>query len=60
MIPKELKHCSGQLAEISLVEYPGCPRYEVEAYRLDGGFLIAATDDVVVAEEIYVRASLTM
>jgi hypothetical protein len=32
-MPTELKHCSGQCAEIVLVEYPGCPRFEVEAYR---------------------------
>jgi hypothetical protein len=56
-MPTELKHCSGQCAEIVLVEYPISPRFEVEAYRLDGGILLYATDDPKATEAIYLQAS---
>jgi hypothetical protein len=59
-MPTELKHCSGKTAEIVLIENPGWPRFEVEAWRLDGGFLLAATDDERTAEAVYLRASLSL
>jgi hypothetical protein len=40
-----------------LIEYPGCPRCEVAAYRLDGGFLLYATDGPKAAEAVYLEAS---
>lgn len=60
MLPRELKHCSGQTAEIALVEYPGCPRYEVGAYWPDGGLILYASDDAGAAEAVYLRASLSL
>ena len=56
-MPTELKHCSGQCAEIVLVEYAGGACYEVEAYRLDGAFIVCATTDARLAEEAYRYAS---
>jgi hypothetical protein len=56
-MPIARKQCSGQYAEIVLVEYPGCPRFEVEAYRLDGGFILYATDNAREAEAVYLEAS---
>ena len=56
-MPTGLKHCSASCAEVVLVEYPGSPRYEVEAYRLEGGFILYATDNARLAEEAYRYAS---
>ncbi len=59
--PKQLKHCSGSSAETVLIEYPpGWPRYEVEAYRLDGSFILCATDDPTAAERVYLQASISL
>ena len=56
-MPTELKHCSGQCAEIVRVEYPGCPRFEVEAYRLAGALILYASDNAREAEAVYLQAS---
>jgi len=56
--PIELKHCTGTTADIALVEYPAWPHYQVEAWRPDGVFLLAGTDDEDTAEAIYLRASV--
>jgi hypothetical protein len=60
MLPTELKHCTAQTAEIVLIENPAWPRFEVEACRPDGVFLLAGTDDEKTAEAIYLRASLAL
>jgi hypothetical protein len=60
MFPRQLKHSSAQTAEIVLTEYPGWPRFEVEAYRLDGAFILLATDDFEAAESVYLQASLSL
>lgn len=57
--PRELKHCTGATADIALVEYPAWPHYQIEAWRPDGIFRLAATDDPQVAEDFYLQASLT-
>jgi len=58
--PRELKHCSTGSAELALVEYPNWSRYQVEAFRPDGGFLVCATDDPQTAEAVYLRASFIL